>query len=92
LSFFISISHLFYLSQTLTTLNLESNTIGDKGAQAIAQALEKNQVREIFSFFISIRHLFYLSQTLTTLHLESNKIGAEGAQAIALALQRNQVR
>jgi len=92
LSFFISISHLFYLSQTLTTLNLERNEIGAEGAQAIAQALEKNQVREIFRFFISISQLFYLSQTLTALHLGWNGIGAEGAQAIAQALERNQVR
>ena len=58
-SFFISISHLFYSSQTLTTLNLGLNQVGAKGAQAIGQALERNQVREIVSFFISTSHLFY---------------------------------
>ena len=42
----MSISHLFfYLSQTLTTLNLTFNQIGDEGAGAIGQALERNQVR-----------------------------------------------
>jgi len=92
LSFFISISHFFYLSQTLTTLDLGGNQIRAEGAQAIAQALEKNQVREIFSFFISISYSFYLSQTLTILNLRLNKIRAEGAQAIAQALERNQVR
>jgi len=39
------ISHIFYLSQTLITLNLYGNQIGDEGAQAIGQALERNQVR-----------------------------------------------
>ena len=38
-------SHLFYLSQTITTLNLEFNQIGAVGAKAIGQALERNQVR-----------------------------------------------
>jgi len=41
----ILISHLFYLSQTLTTLKLDTNEIGDAGAQTIGQALEINQVR-----------------------------------------------
>ena len=45
LNFFISISHFFYLSQTLTTLELWRNQIGAKGAQAIAEALQRNQVR-----------------------------------------------
>jgi len=44
----ILISHLFYLSQALTTLNLAANKIDARGARAIAQALERNQVRQIF--------------------------------------------
>jgi len=44
-TFFISISHLLYVSQTLITLNLERNQIEAEGAQAIGHALEKNQVR-----------------------------------------------
>jgi len=55
------ISHLFYLSQTLTTLNLGNNQIGTEGTRAICQALERNQVRYIFIFFISISHLFYFT-------------------------------
>jgi len=38
-------SHLFYLSQTLTTLDLSYNVIEDAGAQAIGKALQTNQVR-----------------------------------------------
>jgi len=85
------ISHLFYLSQTVTTLNLAMNTIGAIGARAISQALEINQVEWIFRFFISINHLFYLSQTLTTLDLTRNQIGDAGARAICRALKTNQV-
>ena len=44
-NFVSSIVSLLYLLQTLTTLNLERNGIRDTGAQAIAQALERNQVR-----------------------------------------------
>jgi len=39
------ISHILYLSQALTTLDLSCNEVGDAGAQAIHQALETNQVR-----------------------------------------------
>ena len=85
------ISHPFYSSQTLTTLDLQFNKIGAKGTQAIAQALTRNQVRFIFSFFISISHLFYSSQMLTTLTFNGNQIGTEGAHAIGQALERNQV-
>jgi len=44
-SFFIPIGHLFYLWQTLTTLNLARNQIGVAGAQAIALSLAGIQVR-----------------------------------------------
>jgi len=86
------ICHIFYLSQTLTTLFLRGNLIGDVGAQAIGQALQRNQVREIFSFFVLTNRLFYLSQTLTTLNLDENEIGDAGVQAIGHALERNKVR
>jgi hypothetical protein len=35
-----------YLTQTLTTLNLHGNQIGDKGAQYLGEALRTNTVRE----------------------------------------------
>ena len=41
---FISISQVLYLSQTLTTLDLRWNEIGERGAQAIGEALKTNQV------------------------------------------------
>ena len=78
--------------QTLTELDLAYNQIGPEGAQAIAQALDRNQVRYIFSFFTSVTSLLYLLQTLTMLRLDYNQIGPEGGQAIAQGLDRNQVR
>ncbi len=48
-SFPLSIHH--YLSiQTLITLNLGCNCIGDGGAQHLAQALQNNRVRDVFFF------------------------------------------
>ena len=81
-----------YLLQTLTTLSLRSCQIGAKGAQVIVQALERNQVRYIFSHFIPISRLLYLSQTLIALMLEDSDVRAECAQAIRRALQRNKNR
>jgi len=91
-SFFTSVNSLLYLLQTLTALDLGNNQIGSEGAQAIAQALERNQVRYIFNFLTSVTSLLYLLQTLTMLRLDYNQIGPEGAQAIAQALDRNKVR
>jgi len=92
LFFFTSITSLYFLWQTLTTLNLEGNQVKDAGAQVVGQALEINQVRYIYNFVSSIVSLLYLLQTLTTLNLERNGIRDTGAQAIGQALERNQVR
>ena len=89
---FTSITILLYLLQTLAALNLHYNEIGNAGAQAIGQGLQKNQVRHKFIFFTSISDSIYLLQTLTILDLSMNQIEAEGAQAIAQALEINQVR
>ena len=52
-----------HFTQTLTSLNLYGNQIGDKGAQHLASALQVNRVRLDFSpshlvltIFISHRH------------------------------------
>jgi len=41
---------LFHFIQTLTTLNLEYNKIGEKGAQYLGEALRNNSVRDRYSF------------------------------------------
>ncbi len=40
--------HHFHSIQTLTTLNLTLNKIGDEGAEFLANALQTNTVRELF--------------------------------------------
>jgi hypothetical protein len=41
----ISSSWFPFAKQTLTTLNLQVNRVGDKGAEYLAAALEKNTVK-----------------------------------------------
>ena len=67
--------------QTLSTLDLRYNEIGDQGAQYLGEALRHNTVRS------SLLHVFYhhlipvsFIQTLTKLELYGNHIGAQGAQ------------
>ncbi len=81
---------LFFTTQTLSTLNLDSNQIGNAGAQYLAGALRNNTVIPII-FHLSHYHLFLYIQTLKTLLLSSNKIGDEGAQHIADGLKNNTV-
>ena len=66
--------------------------MGAKGAQAIVQALERNQVRYIFSYFVVISLLLYLYQTLIALMLEDSNVSADCEQAIYQALKRNKNR
>ena len=88
--------HRRLLTQTLTTLYLGYNQIGEKGAQSIADALRTNTVS--FSLLLTHspshphpHHRRLLTQTLTTLHLWNNEIGEKGAQSIADALRTNTV-
>jgi len=55
-SSFIHHYTLFHFIQTLTTLHLEFNQIGDKGAQYLAEALQHNSVSDhhSFSFFFFV--------------------------------------
>jgi hypothetical protein len=58
--FHISI-YILYVIQTLTTLNLGNNQIGDAGAQFILHALQTNKVNYLvyFTFIILICLLIY---------------------------------
>ena len=69
-------------------LRLDYNQIGPKGGQAIAQALERNQVRYMFSFLTSVTSLLYLLQTLTELDLGNNHIGEESEELLRKVLDK----
>ena len=90
----ISSSSLSYLSCSLFTdthrAALDSNQIGDAGAQYLADALRDNKVMLISSSSLSYLSFLYL-QTLTELYLYNNQIGDAGAQYLADALRDNKV-
>ena len=69
-------------------LRLDYNQIGLEGAQALAQALERNQVRYMFSFLTSVTSLLYLLQTLTELDLGNNHIGEESEELLRKVLDK----
>jgi hypothetical protein len=68
--------HLSHFIQSLTTLDLSGNGIGDKGAKYLVEALQKNTVRQTISFFTSIIFIFRISyrhsQHSTSLAMESD--------------------
>lgn len=82
----------FRAIQTLTTLNLAANEIGDEGMRHLANALQMNNVRQMFFFHQSHVYQSYLTQRLTTLYLARNQIGNTGARYLADILQTNAVR
>jgi hypothetical protein len=57
LSSSISYTHLYFFTQTLTTLDLHHNGIGAVGAQHLADALRNNMVTLILSSSISYTYL-----------------------------------
>jgi len=77
-----------YSTQTLTTLEISTNFIGDQGIQHLANALKQNNVTLslIFSLYCSLPSFI---QTLTIFSLNYNKISDQGAQYLADALQQN---
>jgi hypothetical protein len=95
--FFLSLFHptVFDFIQTLTTLYLSRNQIGDQGAKHLSDALLHNTVRQknfFFSLPLSHPTVFDFIQTLTTLDLRSNQIGDQGAKHLSDALLHNTVR
>ncbi|NXA50672.1 NLRC3 protein, partial [Nothocercus julius] len=82
----------------LSRPSLRSNSIGPKGAKALADALKKNQVllslnlqhnviKEEGTMFLA--EALSTNHRLTTLHLQKNSIGTHGARKIAEALKQN---
>ena len=78
--------------QTLTTLDLSSNQIGDQGAQYFAEVLHKNSVSQNQSLHFYHIHHSYFIQALIKLDLRNNGIGDTGAQYIVEGLEKNSVR
>ena len=81
-------------------LNLRKNSIGVKGAQALADALASRKCPSGLNLDLSMNEIgdegaqalaevIKINHTLTTLNLGSNNIGAESAQALAKALETN---
>jgi hypothetical protein len=82
---------IYFFIQTLTTLCLRENQIGDKGAQHLAIALQQNKVTWVrLCFFVFTIHSLF-TQTLTVLNLGWNQIGNKGAQHLSIFLQQNKV-
>ncbi|KAG0204571.1 hypothetical protein BGX28_003542 [Mortierella sp. GBA30] len=83
---------------TLTTLNLQLNSIGDSGAQAISKALKSNSTLTTLNLRYNsvgedgahaLSEALKTNSTLSTLDLESNSIGDKGAYALSEALKAN---
>ncbi|CAF0793375.1 unnamed protein product [Adineta steineri] len=83
---------------TLTQLYLWNNQIGDKGAQALGEALQKNTTLTQINLSDNgigdegaqaLGQALQKSITLTQLNLSKNQIGYKGGQALGEALQRN---
>jgi hypothetical protein len=55
--------HYYVWIQTLTTLNLNSNNIGDEGARHMAQALQSNTVSEVLSTSVTYPLLCFDTDT-----------------------------
>ncbi|KAG9061903.1 hypothetical protein KI688_007054 [Linnemannia hyalina] len=85
-------------NSTLTTLDLESNSIGSNGAKALAEALKTNSfltTLDLESNSIgengaqALAEALKTNKTLTTLNLWNNSIGENGARALSEALKTN---
>ncbi|KAJ1550101.1 hypothetical protein HK096_008736 [Nowakowskiella sp. JEL0078] len=89
---------LMYSGSQLAYLNLDSNNLGDYGANIIASALPLSSLKilRLFDNSIGPQGVSSISNairnndsTLQILDLEGNKIGAEGAKALASMLLHN---
>ena len=82
-------------TQTLASLSLAWNQIGDEGVQHLTTVLRENEVRsvEMCSSLIITRPLplYDPTQTITSLDLGGNQIGNEGVQHLVTALRGNKV-
>ena len=86
------------LIDMLTTLNLASNSIGDKGAIALARALAKNKTLTKIDLatnsigeegVVALARALAKNTTLTNIDLGNNSISGKSAVAMANALVKN---
>ena len=89
-------------NDTLTSLNLHDNDIGDEGAKALATAMKENENIKLTSLNLRANNIgdegaraiaTAMKENekikLTRLNLGLNAIGDEGAKALAMALLEN---
>ena len=78
-----------FFTQTLTELHLNSNQIGDEGAQNLCAALRNNAVNRNFSSSTQKAQIEFFTQTLTELHLDCNQIGKKLMNEVKQLIERN---
>jgi Ran GTPase-activating protein (RanGAP) involved in mRNA processing and transport len=65
----------YYIQQTLITLDLSGNQIGDEGVEHLANALQQNKVTQLILFSFLVNHgsiIFYRhSPHLTSVAIKS---------------------
>ena len=72
--------------QTLTTLSLGINQIGNEGVQHLVDGLVANTVSFVLCIFILLNYYFPI-KAITTLDLTGNRIGVEGIRYLGHALK-----
>ena len=80
-----------FFTQTLNTLNLQFNEIGEEGAEHLSAALGSNTVTRILSSSTQKTQIDFFTQTLVELNLRYNQIGDKGAEHLSAALRNNTV-
>jgi hypothetical protein len=83
-----SYHHLHFFTQTLTTLDLYWNEIGDEGAQHLVDALQNNTVILFVFSSLSYHRLHFSTQILTTLNLFTGRMRKDLAGRIEEFNQR----
>ncbi|CAF3407049.1 unnamed protein product [Rotaria socialis] len=92
-------NELLQVNQTLTLLGLDTNQIGDSGAQYLGEALKTNKSLTLLQLQTNqigdsgaqyLADALKVNKTLNILYLRENQIGDTGAQHLGNALKTNQ--
>jgi Leucine Rich repeat len=93
-----AIAEALKVNNTLTKLNVSSNSIGDAGAAVFAEALKVNKSLAVLCLYnnsigdagaAAIAEALKVNNSLTTLNIHSNIIGDAGSAVLAEALKVN---